>query len=134
MTRSFLKGEPEAVNRQCDGSRRDLIGVQMKTLAGAPSHWHVRVVSKIAPNSGEVLHDGYIQLPQLFRGADARQGEDVRRPYGSGTEDDLIAVDGVLILTADTRSPIALCPSKMIPCTRELGLMVSPGRSRAGSR
>ena len=59
------------------------------------------MITKIAPNSREVLYNGYIQLPQLVSGPDTRQSQDMRRTYGTGTEDYIIAIDGTLLLTAD---------------------------------
>ena len=59
------------------------------------------MITKIAPDSREVLYNGYIQLPQLVPGPNTRQSQDVRRTYGTGTEDYLIAIDGKLLMTAD---------------------------------
>ena len=59
------------------------------------------MIAKIPPDSGKILYDGYVQLPQLVRGPNTRQSQDMRRPYGAGTEDDLLAIDGKLLMTAD---------------------------------
>ena len=131
MTISFSKGDPDAVNR------RVTVPVATWPMSnGKP--WRVRQAigtsgwsAKVAPDSGEVLHDGYVQLPQLVRGSDTRQREDVRRSYGAGTEDYLPAIDGELSRPLATRTPTARLPSKTTPSTRQLGLMVRPSRLRA---
>ena len=92
------------------------------------------MITKIAPDSGEVLYNGDVQSPQLVCGPKTRQSEDVRRAYGTGTEDCLLAIDGKLLMTADYAQAFRRWPSKMIPVTRQWGLMVKPGRFRAGSR
>ena len=92
------------------------------------------MITKIAPDSGEVLYNGYVQLPQLVCRPNTRQSEDVRRTYGAGTEDCLLAIDGKLLMTADYAQAYRPMASKMIPVTRQWGLMVNPFRLRAGSR
>ena len=69
------------------------------------------MITKIEPDSGEVLYNRYIQSPQLVCGPNARQSEDVRRSNGAGREDYLLAVDVKLLMTADYSQayrPIAL--------------------------
>ena len=59
------------------------------------------MITKIAPDSREVLYNGYVQLPELVPGPNTRQSQDMRRTDSTGTEDYLIAIDGKLLTTAD---------------------------------
>ena len=68
------------------------------------------------------------ELPQLVCGPDTRQGEDVRRTYGAGTEDHLLAIDRELLVTADCAHPYRPMALEHDPADETVG---SYGQSRS---
>ena len=96
-----MNGEPDAVKRSVTVPVATCRVLIVKSARVRQGHGHIRVVSQIAPNSGEVLRDGYAQLPQLVGVANAGQGEDVRASDCARAQDYFFPVCGKLFAAAN---------------------------------
>ena len=69
------------------------------------------MVAEVVPDPRQVLDNGNVESVELVGGADTGEEEDVGSTNGSGTENDLIGIDGKHLFTAydkQTSGPVAI--------------------------